>query len=144
MPKTPFQNTEVAAVFDNYEPEARKALLTLRERIFDVAARNEMIGEVEETLKWGQPSYLTSKSKSGTTVRIAPIRSEPVEVGIYVNCQTTLAATYRELYSGILDIEGKRCIRIAPGKPVPSEALDHCILLALTYHLNKRKDALPF
>ena len=144
MPKTPFQNPDVEAVFDAYDPVIRNKLLQIRQRIFDVAAQNKSIGALEETLKWGQPSYLTSESKSGTTVRIAPIGSELDTVGLYVNCQTTLATTYRELYSGILDIEGKRCIRIGPGTPVPCNALDHCILLALTYHLNKCKDALPF
>lgn len=144
MPKTAFQNLDVEALFATFPEQSRARLMALRARIFAVAAQHSEIGILEETLKWGQPSYLTEQTKSGTTLRIAPIKSEPEVVGMYVNCQTTLAATYRELYSGILNIEGKRCVRVGPETPVPSDEIDHCILLALTYHLNKRKDALPF
>jgi hypothetical protein len=45
-------------------------LAHLRRLIFFVAAQDEHIGGLEETLKWGVPAYLTSVSKSGTTIRI--------------------------------------------------------------------------
>lgn len=35
------------------------------------AASFEEIGEIEETLKWVEPSYLTPKSKRGSTIRVA-------------------------------------------------------------------------
>ena len=35
----------------------------LRQLIFETAAATEVVGELEETLKWGEPSYLTPKTK---------------------------------------------------------------------------------
>lgn len=64
-------NPEVAVVFDSYPEEMRVKLLFLRRLIYETAASLEEVGELEETLKWGEPSYLTPKSKSGSTIRIA-------------------------------------------------------------------------
>ena len=66
----PFKNKEVAAVFKTYPKEVKNKLMFLRQLIFDTASTIERVGELEETLKWGEPSYLTSKSKSGSTIRI--------------------------------------------------------------------------
>ena len=54
-------NPQVAAVFNNYPENMRKKLMFLRELIFDTAAATEGVGKLEETLKWGEPSYLTPK-----------------------------------------------------------------------------------
>ena len=56
-------------VFQSYPRAARAKLGALRKLILATAARTQGVGEIEETLKWGQPSYLT-KSKSSTTIRI--------------------------------------------------------------------------
>ncbi len=50
-------NPAVADVFNNYPPEMRKKLLFLRALIFETAAELD-VGEIEETLKWGEPSYI--------------------------------------------------------------------------------------
>lgn len=144
MPQIEFQSAAVKAVFDAYDPVVRERMLALRQCLFDVAAENPAIGPIEETLKWGQPSYLTPKTKSGTTVRFDAIAKEPGTIGLYVHCQTTLADTYRTLYGDELDIDGKRCVKLGPNIKLPSQPISHCIELALTYHLNKRKDELPF
>ncbi|MGI9414318.1 MAG: hypothetical protein ACR2PM_11650 [Hyphomicrobiales bacterium] len=54
------QDPDVRAVFDSYPKQTRDRLLALRGLILDTAARTEGVGALEETLKWGQPSYLTS------------------------------------------------------------------------------------
>lgn len=140
----PFQSPEVKAVFDAYQDGLRDELLCLRQQIFDVAADDPAIGELQETLKWGQPSYLTPQSKSGSTIRIDKINNEPRVYGMYVNCQTTLVASYRELYANQLTFEGKRCVRFLVNSRPPEETIKTCIRLALTYHLNKHKRDMPF
>ncbi len=67
----PFQNAAAAKVFDSYPTQVRRKLMALRQLIFDTAAKTEGVGTLEETLKWGEPAYLTTQSKSGSTVRIA-------------------------------------------------------------------------
>ena len=71
MPKIPTPNPSVADVFERYPAAVRPKLLALRKLIFETAEATEGVGPVTETLKWGEPAYLTEASKSGTTVRIA-------------------------------------------------------------------------
>ena len=63
-----------------------------------MTANSEGVGELEETLKWGEPSYLTTESKSGTTIRIDWKPKHPNQYAMYVNCKTTLVDTYRSLF----------------------------------------------
>ena len=58
----PFANAQVAAVFASYPPRVRKLAMYLRRIILDTAAATEGVGELEETLKWGEPAYLTAVS----------------------------------------------------------------------------------
>ncbi len=64
------KNPNVAAVFKAYPSKARTKLMFLRKLIIETAAATDGAGEIEETLKWGEPSYLTSKTKSGSSIRI--------------------------------------------------------------------------
>jgi hypothetical protein len=67
---TPFQSPQVAAHFDRYPAVAKKKMLALRELVFAVAAQTPAIGALQETLKWGEPAYLTPQTHSGSTVRM--------------------------------------------------------------------------
>jgi hypothetical protein len=111
----------------------------LRRLIFDVAAATDGVGELEETLKWGQPSYLTTRSGSGSLVRIDRVKSRDGAYAMYFHCQTTLVDTFKEMYRGRFKFEGNRSIVFGADDEVPVTALRHCISLALTYHLNKRR-----
>src|SRR5262249_19134376 len=60
----------VKAKFATYAPAQRRQLEAMRALVLDVARATAGVGAIEETLKWGQPSYLTPETKSGTTIRI--------------------------------------------------------------------------
>lgn len=124
----------VAAVFDAYPPAMRRRLLKLRELILNVAARTEGVGTLEETLKWGQPSYLTTATKSGSTVRIDAVRGDPSHCAIYFICHTNLVERFRSLYGDRLRFEGNRGILLDVAGPLPVDELKHCLAMALTYH----------
>ncbi len=130
--------SEVTAVFEAYPENVRTKLYQLRQLIYDVAAQTESVGELIEMLKWGQPSYLTSRPKSGTTIRIAQIKDKPGQYGLYVHCQTNLIETFRQLYPNEFVYEGNRAIIFNEADDPPQQPLCHCIELALTYHLKKR------
>ena len=129
-----FEDPDVAAVFETYPQALREKLSVLRDLIFDTAAATDGVGELHETLKWGQPSYLTTASKSGSTIRIDRVKSAPDRYAIYFHCQTNLVATFRELYPTEFTYEGNRSIIFEADDAVPQEALRHCLSLALTYH----------
>ena len=92
------------------------------------------VGALEETLKWGQVSYLTTASGSGTTVRIDRDKASG-QPAIYVNCKTDLLSRYRALYPDAFDYDGNRGVVL--GDAPDRAALQHVIALALTYHANK-------
>ena len=129
----------VAAVFDAYPAELRSSLLHLRRLILETGVATQGVGRLEETLKWGQPSYLTPETKSGSTIRIDRLKSGDGGYALFVHCQTTLIPTFRELYPDELSFDGNRAIVFGEADDIPEEALRHCIALALTYHLKKRR-----
>ena len=133
-------SSAVEAVFDAYPRPVKAKLLALRRLIRDTAKATKGVGALEETLKWGQPSYLTPETKSGSTIRIDQVKPEPGQYAVYFHCQTNLVETFRELYPE-LRYEGNRCIMLDAQEKVPEAALRHCVALALTYHLGKRKGA---
>jgi hypothetical protein len=128
----------VDAVFDAYPRPVKAKLLALRRLILDTAKTTNGVGLVEETLKWGQPSYLTPETKSGSTIRIDQVKADAGQYAVYFHCQTNLVETFRELYPE-LRYGGNRCILLDAEDKVPEAALRHCVALALTYHLGKRK-----
>jgi hypothetical protein len=131
----------VDAVFDAYPKPLKAKLLALRRLIFDTAKTTKGVGALQETLKWGQPSYLTPETKSGSTIRIDQVKSAPGQYAVYFHCQTNLVETFRELYPKEFSYGGNRSILLNAKGEVPEAALRHCVALALTYHLNKRKAA---
>jgi hypothetical protein len=132
----------VGAVFNAYPNPLRARLLALRRLILDTASKTEGVGELEETLKWGQPSYLTTATKSGSTIRIDAVKAaSPYQYAMYVHCQANLVVTFRELYPKDMTYGGNRSIVFHANEDVPEEALRHCVALALTYHLHKRKSS---
>ena len=133
------ENSEVAAVFATYPKYLKTKLMFLRQLIFDVATRTDGVGEIEETLKWGQPSYLTTASKSGSLIRIDRIKSGDGAYAMYFHCQTTLLDTFKEMYRGVFEFGGNRSIIFGKNDRLPVKELSQCIAMALTYHLSKRQ-----
>ena len=93
--------------------------------------------KIVETLKWGQPAYLTARPRTGTTLRIDAVKGSPDRYAMFVNCKTTLMDSYRLLYPDAFHYEGQRAVIFSTGSPPPEAALKHLIALALTYHRAK-------
>ncbi len=129
----------VAKIFASYPANVRRKLLAIRELIFSSASSIEGVGKIEETLKWGEPTYLTSMSKSGSTIRIAWKKSAPLQYAMYFNCQTNLIDTFRSLFRSEFKFEGNRAIVFDVSEKVQTDSLTICIAAALTYHRNKAR-----
>src|SRR5712672_3708312 len=136
-----FSDPAVDAVFSAYPKPIKAKLRGLRRLIFDTAKTTEGVGALQETLKWGQPSYLTAETKSGSTIRIDQVKSAANQYAVYFHCQTDLVATFRELYPEEFNFGGNRSILLNAEDEISEPAIRHCLALALTYHLNKRKAA---
>jgi len=134
------QAPEISAVFESYPGELKAALLALRALILETADRNGDIGALQETLKWGQPSYLTVKPKTGTTIRIDRDTSEQGDYALFVNCQSSLVSEWRALFPDFT-FGGNRSVHFRLDQPFPENELRQMIVMALTYHSAKRKAA---
>ena len=123
---------DVARVFEAYPAPTRRRLLRLRQLIFDTAAKAG-VGRLEETLRWGEPAYVTTTG-GGSTIRIDRRRKDPKQYAMYFHCRTSLVDTFRTAFPDTFTFEGNRAIVFDEGDRVPVRELAVCIETALTYH----------
>ncbi|WLD59029.1 DUF1801 domain-containing protein [Salinispirillum sp. LH 10-3-1] len=83
--------SEIEAKFATYPVAAQEQLKSIRRLVFSVAEENGL-GTVEETLKWGEPSFLV---KGGSAVRMDWKPNDPDFVKVYFHCQTSLVETFK-------------------------------------------------
>jgi hypothetical protein len=132
-------DAKVALVFDNYPPDIRPKMEYLRALILTTAEKIEGLGLLEETLKWGEPSYLT---KMGSTLRIDWKANNPNQYAMYFQCTSKLVPTFKIMFNNTFRFSGNRAIIFHTSDPIPEEALKLCIATALTYHKVKHLPAL--
>ncbi len=125
---------EVAAAFSAFPERVRARLLEVRELIFETAADIKGVGPLTETLKWGEPAYLTQATGSGSTVRLGWLRSSERACAVLFNCRTTLIDDFRDQFSDVFAYEKNRALLLDAGKPLPEAPLRSCLGMALTYH----------
>ncbi len=125
------ENPKVAEVFRNYPEFILEKMMFLRQIILEVASETDGVNKLEETLRWGEPSYI---SKKGSTIRIDWKKKKPNQYAVYFNCKTVLVETFKMVYKDKLKFEGKRAIVFNREDKIPIEELKHCVALSLTYH----------
>ncbi|WP_406646991.1 DUF1801 domain-containing protein [Aliisedimentitalea scapharcae] len=134
--KQPFSSDLVQAVFDSSEPEAREGMLALRQLIFETAANLPKVGPVTEALRWGQPSYITEQTKSGTPIRLGVPKTGGF--ALFVHCQSRVIPEFQQKFPAWDRVEGTRAVLFS--KAADIESLRHGWLVerALTYKLTRR------
>ena len=130
------QNPQVVSKFQSYPEEVKTKLDYLRSLIIETATEIETIDELEETLKWGEPSYLVKK---GSTVRIDWKPKTPDQYAMYFKCTSRLVPTFRANYGALFNYEKNRAIVFKMADKVPRQELKECIGLALQYHTIKHQ-----
>jgi len=131
-------NPEVELVFQNYPKPVLNKMLHLRKLIIETANEIAEIKELEETLKWGEPSYLVKK---GSTIRIDWKKKFPNQYAIYFSCSTKLVPLFKIVYRDVFKFEGNRALIFQLNEKLPETELKKCLSVALTYHKVKH---LPF
>ncbi|MEQ9814812.1 MAG: DUF1801 domain-containing protein [Azospirillaceae bacterium] len=124
----------VAAAFAAFAPPLGDLLRAVRRLILDTAATTDGVGRLVETVKWGQPAYLTAAPKSGSTIRLGEAPGLPGQGALFVHCQTSLVEAFRRHYPDRFAYQGSRAVVLPAEGPLPSAELAHMIALALTYH----------
>jgi hypothetical protein len=137
MEPASFHDPRVEAAFAAFPDSTRDALLGLRALIFQTAAETAGVGPVEETLKWGQPAYLTRETGAGTTIRLGVPKAGGA--AIYVHCQTTIIGEVRDIYPDAVRYEGSRAIVLSDAGEMAADPVRLLISRALTYHLRSAR-----
>ncbi|NNK11094.1 MAG: DUF1801 domain-containing protein [Flavobacteriaceae bacterium] len=132
-------NPEVELVFANYPEKVRERLSGLRELIIETAGELDGVSTLEETLKWGEPSYIT---KQGSTLRIDWKSKAPDQYAMYFKCTSRLVETFRIVFKDKFDFEGNRAIVFQMDEQIPRSELKECIKTTLTYHKVKKLPSL--
>ena len=125
-----YSNASVSRKFSSYPKDVRTKLEYLRSLIMQVASE-EGVEDIEETLKWGEPSYI---AKSGSTIRIDWKKASPDRYSMYFNCKTKLLSTFKEIYPDSFSYSGNQEIYFKMNESLPTKELKHCIYLSLKYH----------
>ncbi|MBO6514985.1 MAG: DUF1801 domain-containing protein [Bacteroidia bacterium] len=128
-------NPEVAKIFDAYPEHVRGYMRKLRDLVINVAEGHDEITGLEETLKWGEPSYVT---KHGSTLRMDWKQRFPNQYAMYFNCNSGLVSTFRMVHGSDLDFEGNRAVILKVDEEYPEAVLRNCIEAALRYHKVKK------
>lgn len=135
--KPPEMPPQVAEVFNRFPPEARQLLFELRSLIFETADGHPEVGTLTETLKWGEPAYLTEETKSGSTIRLGWKSATPATAYLYFICRTNLVDRFQAMFGEELACEGNRAVALPLTEPIRRGALQDCIEAALTYHVER-------
>ena len=115
--------------FATYPDNICLLLGNIRDLIFSVAEQHG-ITDLTETLKWGEPSYI---STIGSTIRFDWKAKHPNQYCIYFDCKTSLVETFKEIYGDTFTYEGNRAIIFTRDQQLPLKALTHCLSLSLRY-----------
>lgn len=121
---------EVASVFSKYPETVKDKMVNLRRLILEKAEEINL-PDLEETLKWGEPSYL---AKKGSTIRMDWKAKSPDQYAMYFKCTSKLVPSFRMAYDGFFKFEGNRAIVFELDEEIPEAELKNCIKAALTYH----------
>ena len=125
------RNPKVDLVFNNYPHTIKPKIEYLRNLIIETASENNEIIEIEETLKWGEPSYLVKK---GSTIRIDWKKKNPTRYAIYFKCTSKLVPTFKTVFKNKFKFEGNRAIIFDLNEEIPKKELKKCISAAFNYH----------
>jgi hypothetical protein len=121
----------VDEVFKNYPKMVKQQMLQLRDLVLKTASETNGVEKLEETLKWGEPSYVT---KHGSTLRMDWKEKNPDQFAVYFKCTSKLVPTFKKVYKDKFNFEKNRAIVFKLNEEIPETELKHCISMVLTYN----------
>ncbi len=105
-------------VFASYPDFVRDKMQFLRQLVIEIAEEIKEISKLEETLKWGEPSFLV---KNGSTLRMDWKAKSPDQYAMYFKCTSRLVDTFRLVFDNKFQFEGSRAIVFQINEKIPTE-----------------------
>lgn len=122
---------EFESKFLSYPDFVREKMKFLRELVVEVAKEIPEITDLEETLKWGEPSFL---NKNGSTLRMDWKKKTPNQYQMYFKCTSRLVETFKIVFGDLFEYEKSRAILFQLDQEIPVAELKKCIKVTLMYH----------
>ncbi|MEX0361516.1 DUF1801 domain-containing protein [Flagellimonas sp.] len=122
---------EFEAKMESYPEVVKPKMQALRTLVLETARASETITRLGETLKWGEPSFVT---KQGSTLRMDWKPKTPNQYALYFQCTSKLVHTFRLVFANDFAFEGNRAILLPIDAALPTEELKACIQATLNYH----------
>lgn len=117
--------------FADYPDFVRDKMQYLRELVIETAKETEGVTHLEETLKWGEPSFVTNH---GSTFRMDWKEKSPDRYAMYFQCTSRLVDTFKTVFDNKFEYEGNRAVVFRLKQEIPVAELKECIKASLTYH----------
>jgi len=121
----------VETIFNNYPDSVRDKMLFLKKLVIETAEEADAIDDMQITLKWGEPSFIT---RHGSTLRMDWKAKSPDQYALYFQCTSRLVDTFRMVFNASFDYEGNRALVFKMDQELPVPELKACIKAALLYH----------
>ncbi len=128
---------EFETKLETYPDFVKDKLKYLRKLVIETAEEIPEITILEETLKWGEPSFVT---KIGSTLRMDWKKKTPNQYQMYFKCTSKLVKTFKLVFGELFEYEKNRAIIFKLDQEIPVMELKKCIKASLMYH--KVKDDL--
>ena len=113
-------NIEFEAKLRSYPDFVRDKMYYLRELVKETAAEIPEVIELEETLKWGEPSFMT---KNGSTLRMDWKEKTPDQYQMYFKCTSRLVETFKLVFGNHFQYEKNRAIVFRIDQKIPMREL---------------------
>jgi hypothetical protein len=123
----------------SYPDFVRAKVEFLREIVHKTAQEIPEITDLEESLKWGEPSFLT---KTGSTLRMDWKKKTPNQYQMYFKCTSRLVETFKMIFGDLFTYEKNRAIIFQLDQEIPVTELKKCIKASLLYHKVKNDPTL--
>jgi len=114
------KTSQINTVLSGYPDAQRVRLEQLRNLVHAVADNVSDITGIEESLKWGQPSFAAKPKGMSSPVRID---KKDEGVSVYFICTTDLVERFRDIYPDNFNYIGNREIHFALPSPKAGEVL---------------------
>tara|TARA_B100001109_G_scaffold255877_1_gene261979 strand:+ start:10453 stop:10881 length:429 start_codon:yes stop_codon:yes gene_type:complete len=132
------RDSKVADKFASYPEEVKPHMEYLRLLVLETA-KELGIEELEETLKWGEPSYLTKK---GSTLRMDWKAKNPNQYALYFKCTSKLVPSFKAVFGDVFEYQKNRAILFQINQEIPIQEVKQCIAATLQYHKVKDQENL--
>ena len=122
-------DAKIQDVLNLYPKEIAQRLCQIRALIY-ATAQEHNIDTITETLKWGEPSYI---SPIGSTIRLGWKKQTPNNYYVYFHCKTSLIETIKEVYGEQFSYQGNRALVFNINQNFNDATLAQCLSLSLRY-----------